>query len=89
MGIRNRGAWPESLPPNSSPLYAPDMLTITTKHLSIGEMEILKKPKAAFLYCSKLTLVKTKKEKPACFEMVKSWAINDDMEIETVDRSGK
>lgn len=65
-------------------LYAPEMLTITTQHLSIGELMLLTEPKNALLSCKKLTLSKSKEEEPDYFEVVRSWAINDDMKIEVV-----
>lgn len=65
-------------------LYAPTQLSITTKHLSVGELMILVEPKYGLVACKKLTLSKSTEEDPYYFEIVKSWAINDDMEVEVI-----
>lgn len=73
---------------NSVPvrLFVTSQLTITTKHLSIGDVMILTEPKTAMLSCSRLTLFKSTDEEPDYFEVVKSWSINDEMEIEVITR---
>lgn len=68
-------------------LFASQKLTITTSHLSIGELAILKEPKHALIFCSKLTFIKSSDEEPEYFETVRSWAINDAMETEVITRS--
>jgi hypothetical protein len=70
-------------------LYAPRQLSITAKHLSIGDVRILVEPEHAFISCKKLTLSKSTEEEPAHFEIVKSWAINDAMEIEVISTTSK
>ncbi len=67
-------------------LYAPERLTMTTTHLSIGDLNILEAPRFGFVFCKKLTLSKSTEEEPEYFEIVKSWAINDDMETEVITR---
>ena len=79
MGMAGQG-----LQPVPVRLFAPISLTITTKHLFIGDIAILTEPKDALIFCSKLILSKSSEEAPAYFEVVRSWAINDDMEVEVV-----
>jgi hypothetical protein len=67
-------------------LYAPQQLSITTKHLSVGDVMVLVEPQQGFISCKRLTLSKSTAEDPAHFEVVKSWVMNDDVEIETVRR---
>lgn len=81
MGIAGQGSQPVPVR-----LFVTNELTITTKHLSIGDVMLLTKPKNALLSCSKLTLSKSTDEEPDHFEVVKSWSINDDMEVEVVTR---
>lgn len=64
-------------------VYAPKVLSITTKHLSIGNL-MLGKTENGFISCKKLTLAKSTDTDPPHFETVKSWLINDDVEIETI-----
>ncbi|MBN9377476.1 MAG: hypothetical protein BGO14_10305 [Chlamydiales bacterium 38-26] len=65
-------------------LYAPTKLSITTKHLSVGDLMILVEPEHGFVACKKLTLSKSTEEDPDYFEIVKSWVINDDMDVEVI-----
>ncbi|MFY7843439.1 MAG: hypothetical protein ACOVOR_05450 [Rhabdochlamydiaceae bacterium] len=65
--------------------YTPSQLSITTKHLSFGSVDILVEPENAFIVCKKLTLPKHDKEESNDFELIKSWVMNEDCEIETVD----
>jgi len=81
LGMAGQGSQPVPVR-----LYAPEQLTITVKHLSIGDLMLLVEPKHGIVSCKKLTLTKTKKEEPEYFEVIKSWVINDDTEIETVLR---
>lgn len=62
-------------------IYAPEQFSITTNHLSIGNIQLLVSPKHAFLSCSKLTLEKFEGEDPDYFSVVKSWLINEDVEV--------
>lgn len=70
--------------PGPVQLYAPTKLSITTKHLSVGDLMILVEPEHGFVACKKLTLSKSTEEDPDYFETVKSWAINDDMDVEVI-----
>lgn len=66
-------------------LYSPIQLSITTKHLSIDDFTLVVEPNHAILSCKKLSLYKKPNEEdPSYFEVVKSWAINDEMEVEIV-----
>lgn len=67
-------------------LYTPEQLCITTNHLSVGNIMILIEPKHGFISCQKLTLSKSTEEDPEYVEIVKSWVMNDNVEIETVCR---
>jgi hypothetical protein len=64
-------------------LYAPELLSMTAKHLAIGEIRLLAEPKHGLVSCKKLTLSKSTEEDPDHFEIVKSWVISDDVEVET------
>ena len=77
LGIKGQGDLP--IPVR---LYAPQQLSITTKHLSVGDVMLLGEPEHGFISCKKLTLSKSTEEDPAHFEVVKSWVMNDDVEIE-------
>jgi hypothetical protein len=67
-------------------LYAPNVLSITTRHLSIGDVLLLVEPKSGFISCKKLTLPIPQEEYPDYCEIIMSCCINDDMEIEKVPR---
>lgn len=67
-------------------LYTPQQLSITTKHLSVGDVMMLVEPQHGFISCKKLTLSKSIEEDPPHFEVVKSWVMNDDVEIDTIRR---
>ncbi len=81
MGVDGQGSQPVPVR-----LFATNELTITTRHLSLGDVMLLTEPNTALLSCSKLTLFKFTDEEPAYFEIVRSWSINDDMEVEVVSR---
>ena len=63
-------------------LYVPDQISITTKHLSIGDIEILKKPQHGFISCKTLTLFQSTEDAPPHFEIVLSWVSRDDTNVE-------
>lgn len=65
-------------------LYVPDKLSITTKHLSIRDIEILQDPQHGFISCKTLTLFKSREDNPPHFEIVLSWVIRDDTNVEIV-----
>jgi hypothetical protein len=77
MGLAGQGK--ESFPVR---LCVPSQLSITTKHLSIGEVMLLVEPEHGFISCKKLTLLKPAENDPENFEVIKSWVMNDDAEIE-------
>lgn len=81
LGIAGQGNQPVPVR-----LYVPDQLSLTTKHLSIGDISMLVEPQHGFISCKKMTLSKSTEEDPTHFEVVKSWVINDDVEIETIRR---
>jgi|ERR1700733_5982590 len=67
-------------------IYAPEQLSISTNHLSIGNILLVVAPKFGFISCSKLTLSKRPgEEDPDYFKVVKSWVISDKTEIEIVE----
>jgi hypothetical protein len=66
--------------------YATRQLSIMTKHLSIGDLKMLVEPKYGFVSCEKLTLLEPTEADRDYFEIVKSWAINDKMDIEVLKR---
>lgn len=66
-------------------IYAPDQFSITTKHLFVGDLKFLVNPENGFISCKNLTLQKFTEEEPEHFEIIKSWLINDDVEIETTE----
>ena len=65
-------------------LYVPEQLSITTKHLMVGNLLLLVEPKIGFISCKKLTLIKLPGKDPDYFDLIKSWLIYDDVKIETV-----
>lgn len=65
-------------------LYSPERLRIAADRLIIGDIEILTEPKEAFISCNKLAFVQSTEEEHSSFEIVKSWVVNDDVEIETI-----
>jgi FG-GAP repeat len=65
-------------------IYAPEQLSLTTNHLTIGNIAFLANPKAAFISCSKLTLIKFEGEDPDYFKVVKSWVIDNKAKVDTV-----
>lgn len=79
LGMKDRQSQPVPVQ-----LYVPQILSITTKHLSVGEIKFLVEPENAFVSCEKLTLLKFTEEDPDYFEVVKSWSINDRMETEVL-----
>ena len=81
LGIAGQGSQPVPVR-----LYAPEQVTITTKHLSIGDITLLTEPEHGFISCKRLTLSKAQEEDPDYFEIVKSWVIDDETEVETILR---
>jgi hypothetical protein len=79
LGVAGQGDAPVPLR-----LYAPEKLLINTKILTVRDIALLGQPKNGFITCKKLTLVQSGEEEPAHFEIIKSWVINEDAEIETV-----
>lgn len=65
-------------------LYSPDTLSFTATHLSVGDIKLMTIPTMAYISCKKLTLAKSSVEDPDHFEVVKSWVVKDDAEIEKV-----
>lgn len=66
-------------------LFVPEMLTIATKHLLIGEnVKILNNPpKNGVVFCKKLLFLKGESEQDSeHFEIVKSWIQSDETEVE-------
>ena len=51
------------------------------QRLTLGDI-IFKGPERALITCKKLTLSTSKAEAPDHFEVVKSWVVNDDAEME-------
>ncbi len=85
LGMKRQGA--EIAPVH---FYAPKQLTLSTRHLSVGDISIMIDPKRVFIMCKKLTLLKPKGEESKSsekstdlHEMLKSWA-GDDVEVETL-----
>lgn len=68
-------------------IYASARLSMQARHLVVGDLDILVEPLNAILSCDKLTLIQSDEEEPRHFEMIKSWASNDDMEIEVIKKS--
>lgn len=79
IGMAGQGAQPHPFR-----FYTPIQLSITTQHLIIGDIKFLVEPQHGFISCRKLTLIKSKEDDPSHFELVKSWVMNDDVEIETI-----
>ncbi len=63
-------------------LYVPEALRISTKRLSIGDVKMLAMPKTTEILCEKLILRKHQEEDPDYFEIVKSWLVDEDTEVE-------
>lgn len=63
--------------------YVPSKISITTKHLVVGNVKLLVEPNSGYVTCEKLTLVKSDRENPDQ-EIIESWITNDYCEIETV-----
>lgn len=63
-------------------LYAPNQLSITTNHLTIGDADLLVEPNHGFISCRKLTLIQFTEEAPPYFEILASYLMNDDVAIE-------
>lgn len=88
LGMAGKGKHP--LPVR---LFAPEVLTIITKHLSIGEIILgherikIDPPIDGSVSCKKITLSKSTEEDPDYFEIVKSWVVDDDTEIETIKKA--
>jgi hypothetical protein len=63
-------------------LYAPEQLSITTNHLTVGAANLLIEPKFGYISCRKLTLIQFTEEAPPYFEILASYLMNDDVTIE-------
>ena len=63
-------------------IYAPEQLSISAKHVIIGNIKLMVTPRAAFITCKNLTLLKSQETDPDYFSVVKSWLVNDDTDIE-------
>ena len=68
-------------------IYAPEQLSISAPHVKIGHILFMISPRAAFITCKKLTLSKFKGPDPDYFPIVKSWLVNPDTVIETIENS--
>ena len=55
---------------------------MTAKHIQIGTVKFLVNPERGVMFCSKLTLPQETEQNKDMLEVVNSWAINDQMEIE-------
>lgn len=67
-------------------IYAPEQFSISAKHVKIGNILLMVTPRAAFITCKKLTLLKSQEADPDYFPVVKSWLVNDDTVIEVKDQ---
>ncbi len=66
-------------------IFAPNQITISTSHLSIGKLLLVTEPQHGAIFCKKLTLTQhTEEQDTSCFEVVKSWVAHDDTEVEIV-----
>lgn len=63
-------------------LYAPEQLSITTNHFTIGAANLLVEPNHGFIFCRKLTLIQFTEEAPPYFEILASYLMNDDVAVE-------
>lgn len=79
LGMAGRGTQPVPFR-----IYSPKTITMTAKHLSVGDIMFLVVPDHGSISCNKLTLSKSTEEEPDSFELIKSWAINDEMEVEII-----
>lgn len=68
-------------------IYAPEQLSISAPHVKIGHILFMISPRAAFITCKKLTLSKFKGPDPDYFPIIKSWLVNTDTVVETVENS--
>lgn len=75
--------------PFSDPVQikAPQYLSITTPHLSVGELTFAERPKTGMISCKKLTFLRSTKEETV--ELIKSLLIRDDTIIEVVDKDSE
>ncbi|MDP1608497.1 MAG: hypothetical protein Q8L98_04180 [Chlamydiales bacterium] len=65
-------------------LYPPERLRIGADRLIVGDIEMLTDPKEAYISCKILAFVQSTEQEHSSFEIVKSWVVNDDVEIETI-----
>ena len=72
MGVSGQGL-------ESSPVrvFAPNQLLIITKHLRMCDFALLTNPSIGFVFCRKLTLLKSTEEDPGYFEIVKSFGSSE------------
>jgi hypothetical protein len=85
LGMSGQGSQPVPVR-----LYAGNQLSITTDHLSIGDIALVTTPEHGMVFCRKLTLSTSQEHDPAYFEIVQSWLMstnNRDVEIERVRRT--
>lgn len=76
LGMEGQGAHPFPVR-----LHVPQKLLLTAKQLCVGDLSLVVEPKRGFVSCQKLLLSKSTEEEPPHFEIVKSWVVNDDVEI--------
>lgn len=63
-------------------LYAPEQISISTPHLSVGEIQLVAMPKFGYISCEKITFFKSGEKDPEYFDIIKSWVINKNVVIE-------
>ncbi|NGX45256.1 MAG: hypothetical protein K940chlam2_00401 [Chlamydiae bacterium] len=81
LGVAGQGSQPVPVR-----IFAPAQLTLTSQHLSVGDIKFLEEPKSGFLSCKKLTLIKPTEDEPVYFDLIKSWVIDDETQIEILKR---
>lgn len=65
-------------------IFAPNFLSISTKHLTIGKVQFMTEPAIAAINCSRLTVMQYEgEENSALLEKLKSWMISDSTIVET------
>lgn len=67
--------------------YVSDQLGITTRTLTIGDIQLIEEPADAFISCRRLKFLQYAEEEPWHVEVVKSWVISNDTEIQTAEMS--
>jgi hypothetical protein len=63
-------------------IYAPLKLSVTAQHVVVGDLDLLVEPKYGLFTCKTLTFFQSTPETPDYIEIIKSWGLNDDMEVE-------